>query len=83
MKGNCKEECVGDGFEIEYKWDIYREEAPLIMNTVIVIKYNWVTALEDKTLVVPLKGSIPHRGVNKGGGDKGGNPPIFCQNVSY
>ena len=36
MKGNCKEECVGDGFEIEYKWDIYREEAPLKLNTVIV-----------------------------------------------
>ena len=28
VKGNCKEECDGDGFEIEYKWDIYREEAP-------------------------------------------------------
>ena len=35
LKGNCLAECDGDDFKIDYKWDIYRDEAPTKLNTVI------------------------------------------------
>ena len=34
LKGQCLEECVGDGFEISYQWDIFREKEPFKLNTV-------------------------------------------------
>ena len=37
LKGNCLAECVGDDFKISYFWDIYREEEPEKLNTVIEI----------------------------------------------
>ena len=35
LKGKCEAECIGDE---TYTWDIYREEAPTTLNTVISMK---------------------------------------------